>query len=133
MINTNPPPSIVKTRTLSSPPIQTIPTNQYNISYLAQRHILHNILYLPYNITLKQLLQVILYKIEIFQYHQPPVLELIHNLHINHKFQQTLTIYKLFLIFKLSYNTSLYSTIHNHFKPYIHLVFYFYFRTNQII
>ena len=34
MIHTNPPPNIVNSRTLSIPPLQTIPTNplQYNLS-----------------------------------------------------------------------------------------------------
>ena len=82
MIHTNPLPNIVNSRTLSRPLYKQFQPTHYNIVYLAQIHILHNILYLPYNITLKQILQVIPYNIKIFQYHQPPLLELIRILHL---------------------------------------------------
>ena len=94
MIHTNPPPNILNSRTLSRPPLQTIPTNPIQITHLLQIYIKHNTLYILENIILKRILQTILYNIIIFQYHQAPQLEPIHILHIYHKFQQTLTVYR---------------------------------------
>ena len=57
MIHTNPSPNIVNSRTLYRPPLQTIPTNPFNINRLAQMHILPNNLFLTHFFNFSKKLQ----------------------------------------------------------------------------
>ena len=97
MILSKPPPNIVISRTLSRPPLQTIPTKplQYTLSSTNTHNTTHSIHSLEHNT------QTVTSNNSIHHHIAPvpsnsfiPLLEPIHILHLNHKFQQTLIIYK---------------------------------------
>ena len=108
MIHTNPPPNIVTSRTLSRPPLQTIPNNplQYNLSSTNTHNTQHSIH------SLEQLAQISPSNNAV-QHHKVSKLSSSSN-RTNPYFTPT------------SYNTSLCSTIHYCFKSYIYQLFHFY-------
>ena len=94
MIHTNRPLNIVNSRTISRPPLQTIPTNplQYNLSSTNTHNTQHSIRSLEHKTQTSN---------NSIQYHNVPVpttssittIRKIHILHLYHNFQQTLIIY----------------------------------------
>ena len=85
MIHTNPTHDIVNSRTLSRPPLQTIPTKvlHYYLSRTNTHNTKHSILSLEHNT-----------QTVTSNNSETPLLKPIHILHLYHKFQQTLIIYK---------------------------------------
>ena len=95
MRHTNPPLNIANSRTLSRPPLQTIPTNplQYTLSSKNIHNTQHSIHSLEHN-TQTVTSNTSMQHHNNVQYHQAPLLEPIQISHLYHTFQQTLIIYK---------------------------------------
>ena len=129
MIHTNPSPNIVTSGTLSRPPLQTIPNNplQYISSSTNTHNTQHSIHSLEQNAQINP-------SNTSFQHCNVPMPSCSSN-KPNPYFTPTSQIptNKFPNTFKLSYNTSLCSTIYYCFKSYIYQLFHFHFRTNQII